>query len=165
MDRPLSQLIAPELIFERPEEGPRCGKQRIVFLKPAKYSIGFPCSLYPGMRCPTPSTASGTALLIAARTCWSLCRTASDWAAMYSSTDLGTHFVVSVILWFGMRLLLADSTSSGDRFLNAPSMLLFRVPLRGRRQETFVRSWRLCTYAGIGPKRVLGIVSERSTIR
>src|ERR1017187_7888424 len=28
MDRPLSQLIAPELIFERRKERPRCGKQR-----------------------------------------------------------------------------------------------------------------------------------------
>jgi hypothetical protein len=27
MDRPLSQLIAPELTFERREERPRCGKQ------------------------------------------------------------------------------------------------------------------------------------------
>src|ERR1022692_2299303 len=33
MDRPLSQLIAPELIFERRKERPRCGKQRIVFLE------------------------------------------------------------------------------------------------------------------------------------
>src|ERR1035441_11013752 len=33
MDRPLSQLKAPELIFQRREERPRCGKQRIVFLE------------------------------------------------------------------------------------------------------------------------------------
>src|SRR5262245_35600542 len=42
------------------------------------------------MRYPMPSTASGTALLIAARTCSSFGRTASGCAAMYSSTDLGT---------------------------------------------------------------------------
>jgi hypothetical protein len=91
MDRPLSQLIAPELIFERPEEGPRCGKQRIVFLKPAKYSIGFPCSLYPGMRCPTPSTASGTALLIAARTCWSLVVGPRDQQPIIPLSRPGSH--------------------------------------------------------------------------
>src|SRR6266478_4894700 len=33
MDRPLSQFIALEIIFERREERPRCGKQRIVFLE------------------------------------------------------------------------------------------------------------------------------------
>src|SRR6185436_18150574 len=33
MDRPLAELIAPELILERREEYPRCGKQRIVFLE------------------------------------------------------------------------------------------------------------------------------------
>ena len=33
LDRPLSQLIAPEFIFERREKRPRCGKQRIVFLE------------------------------------------------------------------------------------------------------------------------------------
>src|SRR4051794_19368997 len=37
-----------------------------------------------------PSTASGTAFLIAARTCSSLGRTASGCAAMYSSTDVAT---------------------------------------------------------------------------
>src|SRR5437016_2799631 len=33
MDGTLSQLIAPEIIFERREERPRCGEQRIVFLE------------------------------------------------------------------------------------------------------------------------------------
>src|SRR5205823_13770985 len=33
MDCPLSQLIASKFIFERREERPRCGKQRIVFLE------------------------------------------------------------------------------------------------------------------------------------
>src|ERR1035441_7423689 len=33
MDRPLSQLKAPELLFQRREERPRCGKQRVVFLE------------------------------------------------------------------------------------------------------------------------------------
>src|SRR6202035_5488213 len=33
LDRPLSQLIAPEFIFERREKRPRCGKQRIVLLE------------------------------------------------------------------------------------------------------------------------------------
>src|SRR6266700_1533567 len=33
MDRPLPQLIPPELIFQRREERPRCGKQRIMFLE------------------------------------------------------------------------------------------------------------------------------------
>src|SRR5207253_2551599 len=33
MDRPLSQLKAPKLIFQRREERARCGKQRIVFLE------------------------------------------------------------------------------------------------------------------------------------
>ena len=33
MDRPLSQLIAPKLIFERRKEGSRRGKQRIVLLE------------------------------------------------------------------------------------------------------------------------------------
>src|SRR5580700_2548874 len=33
MDRPISQLIAPEIIFQRREERARCGKQRIVFLE------------------------------------------------------------------------------------------------------------------------------------
>src|SRR6185437_9152906 len=33
MDRPLSQVIAPEFIFERREERPGRGKQRIVFLE------------------------------------------------------------------------------------------------------------------------------------
>src|ERR1700719_75287 len=42
------------------------------------------------MRYPMPSTASGTALLIAARTCSSFGRSTSDCAAMYSSTDFGT---------------------------------------------------------------------------
>ena len=77
MDRPLTQLIALELLFEGREEGPRRGKQGIVLLEAAKYSIDFPCSLYPGMRYPMTSTASGTAALIAARTCSSFGRTAS----------------------------------------------------------------------------------------
>src|SRR3954451_16106075 len=42
------------------------------------------------MRYPIPSTASGTAFLMAARTCSSFGRNASGCAAMYSSTDLGT---------------------------------------------------------------------------
>src|SRR5262245_15090917 len=50
-----------------------------------------------------PSTASGTALLIAARTCSSFGRTASGCAAMYSSTDLGTLCFISLILCFGVR--------------------------------------------------------------
>src|ERR1039458_6577121 len=33
VDSPLSQLIAPEFIFERREKRPRCGKQGIVFLE------------------------------------------------------------------------------------------------------------------------------------
>ena len=33
LDRPLSQLIAPEFIFERREERSRCGEKRIVSLK------------------------------------------------------------------------------------------------------------------------------------
>src|SRR3954468_18497577 len=41
------------------------------------------------MRYPIPSTASGTAFLMAARTCSSFGRNASGCAAMYSSTDLG----------------------------------------------------------------------------
>src|SRR5689334_9033965 len=52
--------------------------------------MGFPCSLYPGMRYPITSSASGTAFLIVARTCSSFGRTTSGCAAMYSSTDFGT---------------------------------------------------------------------------
>src|SRR5438105_14673776 len=55
-----------------------------------------------------PSSASGTALLIAARTCSSFGRTASGCAAMYSSTDLGTPFFIPVILCFGMWLFHTD---------------------------------------------------------
>src|SRR5689334_13176071 len=47
-----------------------------------------------------PSTASGTAFRIAARTCSSLGRTASGWAAMYSSTELGTPDFILLILRF-----------------------------------------------------------------
>src|SRR5262249_17383574 len=45
MDRPLSQLIAPELIFERSEERPRCGKQRIVFLEAGEIQQGLSVQL------------------------------------------------------------------------------------------------------------------------
>src|SRR5580698_5655781 len=56
------------------------------------------------MRYPIPSTASGTALLIVARTCSSFGRTASGCAAIYSSTDFGmlcfiASFYVSASLW------------------------------------------------------------------
>src|SRR5580698_9980819 len=56
------------------------------------------------MRYPIPSTASGTALLIVARTCSSFDRTASGCAAIYSSTDFGmlcfiASFYVSASLW------------------------------------------------------------------
>src|SRR5580765_8280103 len=44
------------------------------------------------------STASGTALRIAARTCSSFDRNASGCAAMYSSTDLGTLCFIPLIL-------------------------------------------------------------------
>src|SRR5713101_7738060 len=60
------------------------------------------------MRYPMPSTASGTALLIAARTCSSFGRTASGCAAMYSSTDLGTLCFIPLILCFGIRFFLTD---------------------------------------------------------
>src|ERR1700722_10086330 len=89
-------------------------------MKPEKYSIGFRCSLYPGMRYPMPSTACGTALLIAARTCSSFGRSTSDCAAMYSSTDFGTLCFISLILCLGMRFFLAvirlASSFSGDTF-------------------------------------------------
>src|SRR6185437_6449176 len=62
------------------------------------FAVGFPCSLYPGIPYPMPSTASGTAFLIAARTCSSFARIASGCAARYSSTDLGTPLFISVIL-------------------------------------------------------------------
>jgi hypothetical protein len=49
-------------------------------------------------------TASGTALLIAARTCSSFGRTASGCAAMYSSTDEGTLcFIPSFYVVVRMR--------------------------------------------------------------
>src|SRR5262245_22878847 len=50
------------------------------------------------MRYPMPSAASGTALRIAARTCSSFGLTTSGWAAMYSSTDLGTLYFMPLIL-------------------------------------------------------------------
>src|SRR5215813_11312875 len=50
------------------------------------------------MRYPMPSAASGTALRIAARTCSIFGLTASGWAAMYSSTDLGTLYFMPLIL-------------------------------------------------------------------
>ena len=79
--------------------------------------------LYPGMRYPMPSTASGTALLIAARTCSSFGRTASGCAAMYSSTDFGTLFFIPLILWFRIRfrspITVWPSGSSGDPFHTA----------------------------------------------
>src|SRR5258708_36196476 len=59
------------------------------------------------MRYPMPSTASGTALLIAARTCSSLGRITSRCAAMYSSTDFGTLGFIPLILCFGMQFFLA----------------------------------------------------------
>src|ERR1700719_4477233 len=54
-----------------------------------------------------PSTASGTALLIAARTCSSFGRSALVCAAMCSSTDFGTLCFIPLILCFGMRIFLA----------------------------------------------------------
>src|SRR5215468_7843945 len=60
------------------------------------------------MRYPMPSTASGTALLIAVRTCSCFGRTASGWAAMYSSTDLGTLCFMSLILCPRIWFFVAD---------------------------------------------------------
>src|ERR1022692_2982347 len=99
-----------------------------------KYSIGFPCSLYPGIRYPMPSTASGTALLIAARTCSSFGRTASGCVAMYSSIDLGTlcfipSFYVSTC-GFSSPISVWPSTPSGDPFHTGSVLLcieLFRM--------------------------------------
>src|SRR5258708_5481309 len=68
------------------------------------------------MRYPMPSTASGTALLIAPRTCSSFGRSASGCAAMYSSTDFGTLCFIPLILCFGMRFFLAVYRS-GLQFL------------------------------------------------
>src|ERR1700692_1043593 len=55
------------------------------------------------MRYPMASTAFGTALLIAARTCSSFGRTASGCAAMYSSTDFGTLCFIPLILRLAQR--------------------------------------------------------------
>src|SRR5215469_11831711 len=54
-----------------------------------------------------PSTAFGTALVIAEHTCSSFGRTASGCAAMYSSTDLGTLCFMFLILCSGIRFFLA----------------------------------------------------------
>jgi hypothetical protein len=81
-----------------------------------------PRSLYPGMRYAMPSTASGTALLMAARTCSSLGRTASGWAAMYLSTEFGMFCFIRLILCFGLCCFVPDirlPTSSGDPFHTA----------------------------------------------
>ena len=142
MDRPLSQLVPPEVVFERREERPRCCKQRIVFLEAGKYSIGFPRSLYPGIRYPMPSTASGTALLIAARTCSSFCRTASGCAAMYSSTELGTlcfipSFYVSACV-VSSPISAWPATSCGDPF-HTPSVLSIELCCMERRLGTQLR--------------------------
>jgi hypothetical protein len=61
-----------------------------VLLKSGEYRSGLPFNLYPGIPYPIPSTASGTARLIAARTCSNLGPNASGCAAMYLSTAFGT---------------------------------------------------------------------------
>src|ERR1700733_6856037 len=75
------------------------------------------------MRYPIPSTASGTALLIVARTRSSFGRPPSGGAAIYSSTDFGTLCFIPLILCFGMRFFLAvirlASNFSGDIFHTA----------------------------------------------
>src|SRR5207248_6562362 len=48
MDRPLSQIIASEFIFERREERPRCGKQGIVFLEASEIQHRFSMQLVSG---------------------------------------------------------------------------------------------------------------------
>src|SRR5215831_5013344 len=81
------------------------------------------------MRYPMTSTACGTALLIAVRTCSSFGRTASGCAAMYSSTDLGTLCFIPLILCFSTRFFLADirlALSLRQRSLpHLPALLLF----------------------------------------
>lgn len=90
MDCSLSQGITRELMFERREERPRSGKQRILFLKAGEVEHGFSVELVSGPTVPDDFQCLRNGLLIAARTCFSFGRTASGWAAMYSSTDLGT---------------------------------------------------------------------------
>src|ERR1022692_4254515 len=78
-----------------------------------------------------PSTASGTALLIAARTCSSFGRTASGCAAMYSSIDLGTlcfipSFYVSTC-GFSSPISVWPSTPSGDPFHTGSVLLCIEL--------------------------------------
>ena len=103
MHRPLSQLIPPELIFERREERSRCGKQRIVFLEAGEIEHRLSVQLVSGHAISDAlhRVRNGPPLLIASRTCSSFGRTASGCAAMYSSTDLGTLCFIHLILCFG----------------------------------------------------------------
>src|SRR5664280_136703 len=105
------------------------------------------------MRYPMPSTASGTALLIAARTCSSFGRTASGCAAMYLSTDLGTLFFIPLILWFRIRfrspITVWPSGSSGDPFHTA-SVLPFIELCRMQRWGLTWTCSRLCAEVPAG---------------
>src|SRR5881392_1347550 len=83
-----------------------------------------------------PSSASGTALLITARTCWSFGRISSRCAAMYSSTDFGIPFFIPVILCFGMRVFLADI-----RYGSLPEMAMARRTLGAPKPRKTTKSW------------------------
>ncbi len=135
MDRSLSQVIAPELIFQHGKESSRRGKQRIVFLETCEIQHRPSVELVSGHTVPDALQCLRNGSPDRGAHLFELDRTVSGCAAMYSSTDFGTpffipSFYVSACAFF-TDIRLAQNLQICAAGFRAVGHLENAVPVRG----------------------------------